>query len=296
MTLSPRLYVTPSIVTSRSPGGSSIRTRPCRSMSCWGVVASARASISRTFGSCAAISSRSCSESAWMCRTSASSISVLSKKSLTDSGAISGCSGSMNVGARIASSPGVASTGQVLTWQQPATPSSPRSSGETIFAPFSVCASRCVESMLFSSASLRSPVASSSVSGVWFSTLTVMRSRPSGSRSSVDHRDALDVVEVEGHRRGGDAELHAALDGAVLLAGCLQEAHLGRHDRADLDDELHLHAVEGVRLVLRVVATGRRSRTASAWRSSSRRACTGTARSPRTAASRRAARDATSPT
>ena len=59
MTFWPRLYVTPSTVTSRSPGGSSIRTRPWRSMSCCGVVASARASISRTFGSCAEISSRS---------------------------------------------------------------------------------------------------------------------------------------------------------------------------------------------------------------------------------------------
>ncbi len=75
-----------------------------------------------------------------------------------------------------------------------------------------------------------------------------------GQRVGEDLRLALEVVEVECDLRRADAELHAPLDGAVLLAGRLQEAHLTGHDGAiAVDDELHLHAVEGVRLRLRVV-------------------------------------------
>ena len=276
-----------------------MRTRPCRSMSCCGVVASARASISRTFGSCAAISSRSWSDSAWMCRTSASSISVPSKKSLTLSGAISGWSGSMIVGARIASSFGVASTGQVLTWQQPATPSSPRSSGETNFAPFSTRREQVRRQHALQQRVLA--VAGRLLLGQRRDVLDAAASRGRGRRAAVSTIRSRRGPRARRSRRTTfarrGAELHAALDGPVLLAGGLQEAHLAGDERVDVgDDALDLHAVEGVRLRAARSRAGRRSRTASASRSSSRRACTGTARSPRTAASRRAARDATSST
>ena len=163
-----------------------------------------------------------------MCSTSASSISVLSKKSLTDSGAISGCSGSMIVGARIASSPGVASTGQVLTWQQPATPSSPRSSGETIFAPFSVRREQVRGQHALQQRVLA--VARRLLLGQRREVLDLDRHAAAavGQALEVDLGDALELVEVERDLRRPDAELHAALDGAVLLAGGLQEAHLGR--------------------------------------------------------------------
>ena len=93
-------------------------SRPCSRFSCSGVTADARSIISRTAGSCSAICAALLVAEHRTCRTSASSISVLSNRLPRLSGAICGWSGSTIAAPSMTSSAGDASTGQVLTQSQ----------------------------------------------------------------------------------------------------------------------------------------------------------------------------------
>ena len=117
-------------------------------------------------------------ESARTCSSSASSISVPSKRSPRLSGASCGWSGSMIAAPSSASSASVASTGKVLTLS-----ASGASSGETKRPPSSL-RTGCVESRRAASAPARSRP---SGTGVVLWTHSITRQRPS-PRSSADIR------------------------------------------------------------------------------------------------------------
>ena len=167
-------------------------TRPCSRAIASGPAASARASISRTFGSCSAIAARSASLSASTWSSSASSISVASNRSPWLSGAICGWSGRTIVAPSTVSSLSVASTGKMFTWSHARTAAAavgPGATGEAKRPP-GACATRCVES-----SDDRSAAARSSPSGTSVVLWTHIDTRTSPSSSGVVARRTRPCTE-----------------------------------------------------------------------------------------------------
>ena len=240
--------------------------------------APARASR-RTAGSWPAACSRSASERACTCRSSASSISVLSNRVPRLWGASLGWSGSTIAAPRTASSPAPASTGQMLTLAPP------RSSGETK-RPADTRITMWVE--ISESAQRRGPVearrdvdrvvhaGAHEHAAVGVSALGAQRQRPPSNctvpRSPIVDRPELDPplgAPRAGRPTGtGSAGWRSGARPAQARPG----TRAGRGQRPPRTRPRR--------------SADRRSRTASGSRSWLLRGCTGTARSPRTAAHR----------
>ena len=225
-------------------GRSDTVTRPWSRFRASGPSASARASISRTFGSCSAIAARSPSLSASTCSSSASSISVASNRSPWLSGAICGWSGSTIVAPSTVSSFSLARTGKMLMWSQAATAAAalgPGATGEAKRPP-----GRVGDEVRGAQRRAQRPRAIQPL-GHLGRVVHAHRDphEPALERRRGEPDAALHVVEGELDRRIG-LELDPA------LAALLEEGERAGHRLAGLEHELHPRAVERVRRAGRV--------------------------------------------